>query len=85
MRNAMNADHDDLGAVVEDVAQEAIDAVAALYTSDATIEVDQHLRAQLASRGIRSVDEGWADEVSQGIRSGHPVRVGRPDASVQEP
>jgi hypothetical protein len=72
----------DLGARIEDVAQEAIDAVAATYASDAEIDVDQHLRAQLSGRGIRAVSEKWLSEIAQEIRSGHPVRVGEPDGSV---
>jgi hypothetical protein len=72
----------DLSARVEDVAQEAIDAVAATYASDAEIDVDQHLRAQLSGRGIRAVSEEWLSEIAQEIRSGHPVRVGEPDGSV---
>ena len=79
----MNAEYDgELGARVEDVAQEAIDAVAATYTNDAGIDVDEHLRAQLSSRGITGADGGWIAEVSHEIRSGHQVEVGRSDGSV---
>jgi hypothetical protein len=73
----------DLGAPVEDVAQEAIDAVAATYANDAHIDVEQHLRAQLSGRGITGADQEWIAEVAHEIRSGHPVRVGRPDGSVR--
>jgi hypothetical protein len=72
----------DLGAPIEDVAQEAIDAVAATYASDAGIDVDQQLRAQLSGRGIRAANEEWISEIAQAIRSGHRVRVGEPDGSV---
>ena len=75
----------ELGARARDVAQEAVDAVAAAYTSDAGIDVDDQLRAQLASRGIETVDEGWLAEVARRIRSGHEVRVGRSDGSVEAP
>ena len=71
----------ELGARIEDVAQEAIDAVAATYASDADIDVEQHLRDQLSGRGIRAVNQDWISEVAQDIRSGHPVRVGEPDGS----
>jgi hypothetical protein len=84
MKPEMNAEYDpDLGAPVQDVAQEAIDAVATTYTNDAGIDVDQQLRAQLSSRGIRAVDESWLSEVAHDIRSGHHVRVGQPDVSVK--
>jgi hypothetical protein len=72
----------DLGSPIEDVAQEAIDAVAATYASDAGIDVDQQLRAQLSGRGIRAANEEWISEIAQAIRSGHRVRVGEPDGSV---
>jgi hypothetical protein len=72
----------ELGARVEDVAQEAIDATATTYTNDADIDVDEHLRIQLSSRGIRAVNEGWLSEIAHEIRSGHEVRVGEPDGSV---
>ena len=79
----MNLEYDgDLAAPVEDVAQEAIDAVAATHANDAEIDVDEHLRAQLRSRGITSADQAWVQEVAQEIRAGHPVRVGLPDGSV---
>jgi hypothetical protein len=67
----------DLGARIEDVAQEAIDAVAATYASDADIDVDQHLRAQWSGRGIRAANEEWISEIAQAIRSGHQVRMGQ--------
>ena len=77
----------ELGAPVEDVAQEAIDATATAYANyaDADIDVEQHLRAQLSSRGIRAADEEWIAEAAHEIRSGHRVSVGRPDGSVDRP
>jgi len=82
----MNAEYEaGLGAPVQDVAQEAIDAVAALYANEAGIDVEEHLRTQLASRGITTVDPSWLSEVGHQIRSGHPVRVGTPDGSIDQP
>jgi hypothetical protein len=72
----------ELGARVEDVAQEAIDATATTYTNDAGIDVDEFLRVQLSSRGIRAVNEEWLAETAHQIRSGHEIRVGEPDGSV---
>ena len=72
----------ELGAPVEDVAQEAIDAVASLYTADAGIDVEQQVRDQLAGRGIAAADDGTLDRVAQAIRSGHSVTVGQSDGSV---
>jgi hypothetical protein len=73
-----------LGARVEDVAQEAIDATSTTYTNNADIDVEEHLRAQLSSRGLTSPDEKWVAEVASAIRSGHPVRVGESDGSVED-
>jgi len=82
----MNAEYDaDLGARVEDVAQEAVDAAAVTYSNDAGIDVEQHLRAQLSSRGIKAANHDWVLEVAHAIRSGHRVQVGAPDGSVAEP
>ena len=74
----------ELGAPIDDVAQEAIDATATTYSSDAGIDVEQHLRAQLASRGIQAADEESLADIAHQIRSGHRVSVGRPDGSVDE-
>jgi hypothetical protein len=83
MKAEMNAHVDgDLGAPVQDVAQEAIDSVAATYAHDPQVDVEEQLRAQLASRGITGTDQEWLDEVVHEVRAGHPVRVGRPDGSV---
>ena len=74
----------ELGAPIDDVAQEAIDAAATTYTGDASVDVEQQLRAQLASRGIQAADEESIAQIAQEIRSGHHVSVGRPDGSVEE-
>lgn len=74
----------ELGAPIDDVAQEAIDATAVTYTNDAGIDVEEHLRAQLASRGIKTTDEESVAEIAHEIRSGHSVSVGRPDGSMDE-
>jgi hypothetical protein len=85
MKAEMNAQYEgELGAPVEEVVQESIDAVATTYTNDAGIDVDEQLRTQLSSRGIRAVDESWLSEVAHQIRSGHHVRVGEPDGSVEQ-
>ena len=72
-------DHD-LGADVEDVAREAADATATAYTHDAGIDVEEHLRAQLASRGL-TADAATLAELARRIRSGHELDLGRPDGS----
>lgn len=77
-----HGNQDDLGARVEDVAQEAIDATAALYTNDPGIDVEEQLRAQLAGRGVAAADEATLDEIAQSIRAGHSVSVGQSDGSV---
>jgi hypothetical protein len=71
----------ELGACVEDVAQEAIDAVAATHAHDPEIDVEQHLHLQLSSRGVRA-GAARISEIAQAIRSGRRVQVGRPDGSV---
>ena len=83
MKAQMKAQYDgDLGARVEDVAQEAIDAVTKTYGNDPEIDVEQHLREQLSSRGITGADDGWITEVTEGIRADRPVQVGESDGSV---
>lgn len=71
----------DLGAPIEDVAREAADATGLAYTNDAGIDVEEHLRVQLASRGL-SADPATLDELAREIRSGHGVDLGEPDGSV---
>jgi hypothetical protein len=75
----------DLGAPVEDIAQEAVDAAATTYTNAPDIDVQQHLREQLHSRGLRATTEATLDEIAATIRSGHPVELGEHDGSIGEP
>jgi hypothetical protein len=72
----------ELGAPIEDVAQEAIDATAMAYTEDAGIDVDEQLRVQLHARGIGASDDASIAELAHAIRSGHHVSIGRPDGSI---
>jgi hypothetical protein len=75
----------ELGPRAEDVAQEAIDATATAYTDNAEIDVDEQLRIQLSSRGIRAVNEEWLSETAREIRSGHHTRVADQDAGPAGP
>jgi hypothetical protein len=75
---------DDLGAPIEDVAQEAIDATASAYTNDPGTDVEAHLRAQLSSRGIAAADDATLDELVRSIRAGHSVSVGQSDGSLDD-
>lgn len=72
----------ELGAPLEDVAREAADATATAYANDATIDVEEHLRAQLSSRGIAAADEETLAELAREVRSGHAPDLGKPDGSV---
>lgn len=72
---------DDLGAPLEDVAQEAVDATAAAYTNDATIDVEERLGAELRSRSVRADEDALAGVAAE-IRSGHRVHLGRSDGST---
>jgi hypothetical protein len=74
----------ELGAPVENVAQEAIDATTTAYANDAGIHVERHLQDQLASRGLRADDEELISELAHEIRSGSRVDVGRPDGTVDD-
>jgi hypothetical protein len=62
--------------------QEAIDATAASYAGDDTIDVERNLRAELESRGVDPIDDAWVDDVSERIREGREVVVGEHDRSV---
>ena len=75
----LHADHD-LGAPIEDVVREAADATSNAYTNDSTIDVEEHLRAQLSSRGVTASAETLA-ELAREIRSGHGADLGEPDGS----
>jgi hypothetical protein len=74
----------DLGAPVRDVAQEAVDGTAATYANDPDIDVTEHLRQQLRSRGLKAT-EASLDEIAEQIRAGHAVELGRHDGSIGEP
>ena len=76
---------DDLGAPAEDVAQEAVDATATTYTNDASIDVTEHLRSQLSSRGLRTKHEEELEGLAAKIRSGYHVRLGAQDGSMDQP
>jgi len=69
----------ELGAPIEEVAQDAVDATAGLYTNDASIDVEEQLRVQLHARGIAASDESSLAELAHRIRSGHHVSVAEPD------
>ena len=66
----------------QDVAQEAIDATATAYTDNPGVDVEEQLRIQLSSRGVRALREERVAEIARSIRSGHHVAVGEPDGSM---
>lgn len=72
-----------LGAPLRDVAQEAIDTVATTYTRTPGTDVLEDLRAQLRSRGLRATSDADLEELAAAIRSGHTVRLGEHDGSVE--
>lgn len=72
----------ELGGPIEDVAREAADATSTAYTRDAGIDVEEHLRSQLSSRGIAAADDETLAELAREIRSGHGPELGEPDGSV---
>ena len=72
----------DLGAPVRDVVQEAIDATATRYARSPDVDVEQSLREELRSRGVRATTEGAVEEIAHAIRSGHAVALGEHDGSV---
>jgi hypothetical protein len=63
------------------VVQEAIDATAASYAGDDTIDVERNLRTELESRGVRS-EEAWITDTVEKIRQGREVAVGEHDGSI---
>jgi hypothetical protein len=75
-------DHE-LGAPVRDVAQEAVDATAVLWSRSSGIDVEQSLRDELHSRGLRAVDDGSLRRLADDIRSGRAVRLGEHDGSIR--
>ena len=72
----------EMGDQARAVLQEAIDATANLYASDAGVDVDEHLRRQMSSRGIDISSDEWISETAHKIRSGHDIRVGPSDGSM---
>ncbi len=75
-------DDQDLRAPVRDVAQEAIDATSTRYTRSPEIDVDQDLRDELRSRGLRATSDAAIEELAHAIRSGHEIALGEHDGSV---
>lgn len=67
---------------VQAVAQEAIDATATVYVGDASVDVEAELRREMSSRGVNVTSDEWLREVAHQIRSGHPLRVGPSDGSM---
>ncbi len=66
-----------------DVMQEAVDATATAYTGDSSIDVTEHLRRELRSRGITDQDPAWVDDLAHRIRSGHSIVLGGSDGSIE--
>ena len=60
--------------------QDAVDATATDYTEDASIDVEDTVRRELAQRGLGIDDDEWVAELAHHIRSGHPVEVGEDPA-----
>lgn len=67
---------------VADATQEAIDATAHAYAAAPELDVEEHLRAEIDSRGIVLDDSSWLTEAAGHIREGKPVVVGESDGSV---
>ncbi|MEV7428492.1 hypothetical protein AB0N29_02650 [Nocardioides sp. NPDC092400] len=53
--------------------QRAVDATATAYTEDASIDVEDTLRREMAQAGMALDDDRWVREVAHAVRSGHPV------------
>ncbi len=53
--------------------QRAVDATATAYTEDASIDVEDTLRREMAQSGMALDDDAWVREVAQAVRSGHRV------------
>jgi len=73
----------ELGARIEDVAQEAIDATVVAYANDSGIDVEAHLRAELSSRGVTAASDESISQVGREIQAGRPVSIGQSDGSIQ--
>ncbi|HEY0645381.1 MAG TPA: hypothetical protein VGD39_18325 [Nocardioides sp.] len=72
----------ELGARVQDVAQEAVDATATLYASEPDIDVTETLRQHLHARGLAAASDADLEQVATSIRSGHAVELGEHDGSI---
>ncbi len=75
-------DDHELAAPVHDVAQEAVDAAATVWARSSVTDVEESLRAELRSRGLRVVEDSNLRALADDIRAGRPVRLGRHDGSV---
>ncbi|MDN4160459.1 hypothetical protein [Nocardioides abyssi] len=53
--------------------QQAVDAAATAYTEDASIDLEDTLRREMAQGGMALDDDAWVREVARAIRSGHHV------------
>lgn len=73
----------DPGQQPADVMQEAVDATATAYAGDGSIEVEDHLRHELSSRGITEQDPDWVRDLAHRIRSGHSIVLGGSDGSIE--
>ncbi|WP_435742447.1 hypothetical protein [Nocardioides sp. SYSU DS0663] len=58
--------------------QQAVDATATAYTRDAEIDVEDHLRREMARAGLALDDDAWVREVARAVRSGHHVDFTEP-------
>jgi hypothetical protein len=72
----------EVGAPIDHLAQEAINATATAYADDAGIDVEQLLRAQLSSHAIEARNDQWIAQTGHRIRSGHHVSIAKPDGPV---
>jgi len=60
--------------------QRAVDATATAYTADASIDVEDTLRREMAQAGMALDDDDWVREVAHAVRSGHHVTFDAPAA-----
>lgn len=77
----------ELGAPIQDIGQQAVDAVAFAYAGDAGMDVEDRVRHELSSRGLRA-DDAWVADAAASVRSGHSAEVddrGGPNAAIAEP
>ncbi len=76
-------DEGEPGAPLQDIAQEAVDATATTYTRTPEIDVEEVLRTELESRGLAADTDATLQELATAIRSGHEVRLGWHDGSIE--